>query len=101
MTTVANIPLKTVLNDIINANPSSTLTTKKMRVTLRAQFASIHARNQSWVFDQTQYDAVRSAFDPAYATTLANRAKRAARPARAPRVPAVQPTCDATDVQPA
>lgn len=84
-TPVANIVLKTIHDDIIRANPNSTLTTKKMRVKLRATMRDIHVSNASWLFTQSQYDTARSMFDPAYATKLAAAAKRAARPARASR----------------
>ena len=73
--------LKTLHDDIVTANPTSTITTKKMRVTLRAQMAAIHARNSSWTFtSQSEYDAARSLFDPAYAARIAKPAR--AKPAK-------------------
>jgi hypothetical protein len=76
---VASIPLKRIHDDILKDNKSSTLTTKQMRVKLRAKMKASHDHNASWVFTQAQYDGVRAMFDPAYA-------KKIAKPAKAPRV---------------
>lgn len=74
------VVLKTLHDDIVKANPSTTLTSKKMRVILRQKMAPIHAKNSSWTFTtQAQYDAARSLFDPTYA-------KKVAKAPRAPRV---------------
>lgn len=76
------IVLKTLHDDIVKSNPSTTLTTKKMRVVLRAKANDIHAKNSSWTFTtQSDYDRVRSMFDPAYASRIA----KASKPAK-PRV---------------
>lgn len=77
----APVVLKTLHDDILRANPSSTLTTKKMRVVLRAKMNDVHARNSSWVFNPTDYDRARSLFDPAYAQKLERASKRATKPA--------------------
>jgi hypothetical protein len=79
-TVVPTILLKTIHDDILKANKSSTLTTKKMRVRLRATptMREIHTRNATWIFTQTQADQVRAMFDPAFA-------KKQAKPARTPR----------------
>jgi hypothetical protein len=66
---VRNIPLKTIYDDIMRANPTSTLTTKKMRTWLRKNFRDRHNHNESWIFSLNEYDVVRSAFDPIYART--------------------------------
>ena len=73
------VVLKVLHDDIVRANPSTDLTTKKMRVTLRAKMSDVHARNSSWTFTtQSDYDRARSLFDAAYAAKIA-------KPARAPR----------------
>lgn len=82
-TEAATIVLKTIHNDIMKANPTSTITPKKMRVLLRQKMSEVHARNASWTFTASQYDQVRSMFDPAYA-------KKVAKPAKAPRVKKVK-----------
>lgn len=92
----ANIALKTIHNDIVKANANSTLTTKQMRVKLRAKMRDAHDHNASWMFTQSQYDVVRSMFDPAYATRIANAAKRATRAAAKPRTQS-QPASETTD----
>ena len=77
--TNANIALKTMHDDIMKANKSSTIDTKKMRVYLRKNYAHIHERNSSWMFTQNEYDEIRSHFDPTYAkkqTRSNNRAKK-------------------------
>lgn len=87
-TVSAPVVLKTLVGDIIKANPTSTLTEKKARVTLRLKMADVHAKNSSWVFNPSDYDRARSLFDPAYAAKVAASAKRAARPSKskAPKV---------------
>ena len=70
------IVLKTIHDDIMRANANSTLTTKKMRVRLRATMNDVHVRNSSWIFTQSQYDVVRSMFDDAYAQKIARAQKR-------------------------
>jgi hypothetical protein len=66
---VRNIPLKTIYDDIMRANPTSTLTPKKMRDWLRVNFRDRHNHNDPWVFSLNEYDIVRSAFDVVYART--------------------------------
>lgn len=70
------IALKTIHDDIMRDNKNATITTKKMRVKLRASMRDVHEHNASWMFTQTQYDVIRSMFDPSYATRIAKRAKR-------------------------
>lgn len=72
-----NIVLKTIHDDIMRDNANAIITTKKMRVWLRAnahQFA--HAHNASWTFTQREYDIVRSHFDPKYAMKIERANKR-------------------------
>ena len=76
------IVLKTLLDDIVKANPQSTLTTKKMRVVLRAKMNDVHTRNSSWIFTDAEYARARSLFDPAFADRQTKAAKRAAKPAK-------------------
>lgn len=79
------VVLKTLHNDIVNAQPDTTLTTKQMRVTLRAKANDIHAKNSSWTFaTQSDYDRVRSLFDPAYAKKVADATKRATKASTKP-----------------
>lgn len=75
------IVLKTIHDAIMRDNPSSTLTTKIMRVRLRATPAmqQIHTRNASWIFTQSQSDACRAMFDAKFATRQANASKRVAK----------------------
>lgn len=78
-TPAATIVLKTLHDDIMRDNPNSTLTTKRMRVWLRANMRDAHDHNASWLFTQSQYDVARSHFDPAYRAKLERAAKRNAK----------------------
>jgi len=78
-TPAATIVLKTLHDDIMRDNPNSTLTTKRMRVWLRANMRDSHDHNASWLFTQSQYDTARSHFDPAYRAKLERAAKRNAK----------------------
>jgi hypothetical protein len=89
------IALKTIIADIHRDNKNATITTKKARVKLRAAMKSEHDHNASWMFTQSQYDAVRSMFDPAYAQRIARRVKQSTRKSRATPVPAVVEPVDA------
>jgi hypothetical protein len=72
------VVLKSIINDAHKSNPSFTLNDKQIRSRLRSKVAS-HIRNTSWVANnQREYDAIRAAFDTAYAAKIA-------KPARAPR----------------
>ena len=69
------IVLKSIINDAHKSNPSFTLNDKQIRSRLRARVPS-HIRNTSWVANnQREYDAIRSAFDAAYATKIAKPAR--------------------------
>lgn len=89
-TSAPSIVLKIVHDEILKANPTSTLTTKQMRVKLRAtpKMQEIHTRNASWIFTQSQADAVRAMFDPAFAQRQANAQKRATKKAPVASTPA-------------
>ena len=65
---MTKIVLKSLHNDIMNANKKSTLTTKQMRVWLRANMRETmsHDKNATWSFTQKQYDVVRAHFDATY-----------------------------------
>jgi hypothetical protein len=69
------VVLKTIINDAHKSNPSFTLNDKQIRQRLRTKVAS-HIRNTSWVaHNQREYDAIRCAFDAAYATKVAKPAR--------------------------
>lgn len=74
-----SIVLKTLHDDIMRDNANATITTKQMRVWLRANMRDVHERNTSWIFTQSQYDIVRAQFDAKYRATLERRAKRDAK----------------------
>lgn len=97
--TTPTIVLKTVHDAIIRDNPTATITTKKMRVALRASpvMRPIHVRNSSWIFTPAQADAVRAMFDPAFALKIERAAKRVT---KAPKIKAtpVVPAPDAPAV---
>ena len=80
-----SIVLKTLHDDIMRANANATCTPKSMRVWLRANMRDVHERNASWIFTQSQYDVVRSHFDPAYATKIERANKRNAKTNVTPR----------------
>lgn len=72
-----NIALKTIHDDIMRDNANATITTKKMRVWLRANARDFaHAHNASWMFTQREYDVVRSQFDVKYASKIERASKR-------------------------
>ena len=74
-----SIVLKTMHNDIMRDNANATITTKKMRVWLRANMNDIHERNASWIFTQSQYDIIRSHFDATYRAKIERANKRNAK----------------------
>lgn len=67
---VATIALKTMHDDIMKSNANATITTKKMRVYLRKNYAHIHDHNNSWMFTNDEYNEVRSYFDAKFAKSL-------------------------------
>jgi hypothetical protein len=86
----SNFPvvLKTIINDAHRDNKSFTLNDKQIRSRLRAKVAS-HVRNTSWVANnQREYDAIRCAFDNAYASKIAKPAR--ARKSRKSTTPVVE-----------
>lgn len=79
-TRVFPIVLKTIISDAIVDKTIVDDNAKKIRAKLRVAFANDHMKNTSWVANnQRDYDRLRSAFDPAYATRLANARKRNAK----------------------
>lgn len=88
---VRDIPLKTILNDIISADKTRTLTTKQMRVVLRREYAvpMAHARNAAWTFTADEALIVRARFDPKF------RAKAEKASTRKAKAPAPVETADA------
>ena len=75
----ARCVLKSLHDDIVRSTNNETLTTKMMRIWLRANMRDAHIHNASWTFNQKQYDVARSHFDPKYAASI----KRAPRKPRA------------------
>lgn len=75
---VPTIVLKSIHDSIMRDNKNATITTKKMRVRLRATPAmkAIHVANASWIFTQSQADAVRAMFDPSFAKKIERASKR-------------------------
>lgn len=71
--TNATIVLKTIHNDIVTDNPSTTLTTKQMRAKLRVARRDDHVKNTSWVFTQDEADDIRAMFDAPFAERRAKR----------------------------
>ena len=71
-----SIVLKTIHNDIMRDNANATITTKRMRVWLRANMRDVHEHNASWIFTQSQYDVVRSHFDAKYRARIERANKR-------------------------
>lgn len=80
-----SIVLKTIHDDIMRDNANATITTKRMRVWLRANMRDVHEHNATWIFTQSQYDVVRSHFDAKYRATCERRAKRDAKTNVTPR----------------
>ena len=80
-----SIVLKTIHDDIMRDNANATITTKRMRVWLRANMRDVHEHNASWIFTQSQYDIVRSHFDAKYRASCERRAKRDAKTNVTPR----------------
>lgn len=71
-----SIVLKTIHDDIMRDNANATITTKRMRVWLRANMRDVHEHNASWIFTQSQYDVVRSHFDAKYRERIERANKR-------------------------
>ena len=80
-----SIVLKTLHNDIMRDNANATIDTKRMRVWLRANMNEIHAKNDAWIFTQSQYDIVRAHFDATYRAKIERATKRATKTNVTPR----------------
>lgn len=80
-----SIVLKTLHDDIMRDNANATITTKKMRVWLRANMRDVHEHNATWIFTQSQYDIVRSHFDATYRAKIERAMKRNAKTNATPR----------------
>lgn len=74
-----SIVLKKLHDDIMRDNANATITTKKMRVWLRANMRDVHEHNAQWIFTQSQYDVVRSHFDAKYRERLERASRRNAK----------------------
>lgn len=78
------IVLKSIIDDAHRDNKSFTLNDKQIRARIRANAkcneTTQHVKNTSHVArNQREYDAIRCAFDVAYATRIANARKRTSR----------------------
>lgn len=78
------IVLKSIIDDAHRDNKSFTLNDKQIRARIRANAKcnaiTSHVKNTSHVArNQREYDAIRCAFDVAYATRIANARKRTSR----------------------
>ncbi len=80
-----SIVLKTLHDDIMRDNANATITTKRMRVWLRANMRDVHEHNASWIFTQSQYDIIRSHFDVKYRAKIERASKRDAKSNATPR----------------
>lgn len=71
------IVLKSIIADAHRDNKNFTLNDKQIRSRLRAKFVDTHIKNTSWIATNSrEYDAIRCAFDVAYANARANARKR-------------------------
>lgn len=71
------IVLKSIIADAHRDNKNFTLNDKQIRSRLRAKFNDTHIKNTSWIATNSrEYDAIRCAFDVAYANARANARKR-------------------------
>jgi hypothetical protein len=78
------IVLKSIIDDAHKDNKSFTLNDKQIRSRLRAKLNASHIKNTSWVANNArEYDAIRAAFDAAYAAKIAKpaRVRRSRKPA--------------------
>lgn len=71
------VVLKTIISHTHRDDKSFAKNDKQIRATLRAKLSDSHVRNTSWIANNMrEYDAIRTAYDNAYATRLANARKR-------------------------
>lgn len=74
------VVLKTIISHTHRDDKAFAKNDKQVRATLRAKGVNNHIRNTSWIAtNMREYDAIRTAYDAAYAA-------RIAKPAKAPRV---------------
>ena len=70
--------LKTIIAHTHNDDATFSRNDKQIRSTLRAKLNDRHVKNTSWIaMNLRDYDAIRCAYDHAYATRQANTRKRA------------------------
>lgn len=85
------VVLKTIIGDAAKDNKTFALNDKQVRQRLRAAFPT-HVKNTSWVANNAkEYDAIRIAFDKAYAA-------KNAKPARKPRAKKATPAVETETV---
>lgn len=69
------IVLKSIIRDTLADNPNFTLNDKQIRALLRKKVSS-HLHNTSWIANnQSEYDAIRCAYDTVYASKVARPAR--------------------------
>lgn len=74
------VVLKTIISHTHRDDKTFSRNDKQIRATLRAKLNDAHVKNTSWVANNMRdYDRIRSAFDNAYATRIANSRKRVSR----------------------
>lgn len=75
--------LKTIINDAHRDNKTFTLNDKQIRSRLRAKFNDAHIKNTSWIATNSrEYDAIRCAFDVAYANAKTRKPRTSKRVAK-------------------
>lgn len=74
------IVLKSIIAHTHRDTKTFALNDKQIRAKLRVALATSHVRNTSWIAaNMREYDAIRCAYDNAYATSRANARKRNAK----------------------
>lgn len=77
------IVLKSIIAHTHRDNKSFTLNDKQIRSRLRAKFADAHIKNTSWIAtNMREYDAIRCAFDVAYANAKTRKPRTSKRVAK-------------------
>jgi hypothetical protein len=77
------IVLKSIIDDAHRDNKSFTLNDKQIRSRLRVAFRDMHVKNTSWVANNArEYDAIRRAFDVAYANKMTRKPRTSKRVAK-------------------
>lgn len=83
---IASIVLKSIHDEIMRDNTTSTLTTKIMRTWLRVHMRDAHTHNSTWLFTSSQRHDIMMKFNAKYRATIERDAKRATKSNATPRV---------------